>query len=463
MGTKITKIKSYFNKYGLPKLCGKAIERAADMGNYNAVRSREAATKTELEEQRRYAFGRRPLISILMPVYNTEPKMLKQTLESVLKQSYDNWQLCIADGGTDKAGCIIREVCGGDERVTYVCLEENLGISGNTNQALAVAKGDYVSFLDHDDVLEPDALFETVRKIEECGADMVYTDEDKVSPGLDKYFRPYRKPDFNKTLLLSNNYICHFCTIERRIVEQAGGFRSRYDGAQDYDLFLRCIDKCRNIEHVAKVLYHWRTGGNSTSDNPFNKEYAFDAGKRALEDYMETTRPGINVTVRELDDPGYYRIELNDMLPNSCAAAFPEYDGKDDDILELDADYVLLLRTDMELPADFVKAAVSRAYLTGADIIVPKITSGGFYLYNGIAKAGKSCTRSLKGKPSWFKGPFNMAAVDMEVNAVPKVGIMVKKSALSAVLSSQGKHIFNLKGITKGLKMVYAPEITIKI
>ena len=169
------------------------------------------------------------------------------------------------------------------------------------------------------------------------------------------------------------------------------------------------------------------------------------------------------MTVRELDDPGYYRIELNDMLPNSCAAAFPEYDGKDDDILELDADYVLLLRTDMELPADFVKAAVSRAYLTGADIIVPKITSGGFYLYNGIAKAGKSCTRSLKGKPSWFKGPFNMAAVDMEVNAVPKVGIMVKKSALSAVLSSQGKHISNLKGITKGLKMVYAPEITIKI
>ncbi len=457
------KIKSYFNKYGAVKLCGKAIEKVANRENYNVLRLLEIAADDELSAQREYNFAVKPLISILMPVYNTGHKALGQALKSVYNQSYDNWQLCIADGGSRKVNDVVRKIFGDDERVTYVCLEENLGISENTNQALAVAKGDYVAFLDHDDVLEPDALFETVRKIVENNADMVYTDEDKVDAGLENYFRPYRKPDFNKTLLLSNNYICHFCTIKKQIVEKAGGFRSEYDGAQDYDLFLRCIDYCNNIEHVARVLYHWRVGDNSTSDNPFNKEYAFDAGRRALEDYMRNTLPDTEVSVKELDDPGYYRIVLHKELEYSCITSFPEYDGSDDGIAELCGDYVLLLKTNMKLSDNFVRDAVTRAHLTDADIVVPKITANGFYLYNGIAKAGKKHTQSLKGKPSWFKGLFNLAAVDMEVNAVPKYGILVKKPALSAVLAVRGAHISNLKGPAKGLKMVYAPEITIKM
>ena len=445
------------------KLCGKAIEKVANRDNYNEQRLLETVTDEEIEAQRKYHFAQKPLISILMPVYNTEHKALRQTLTSVLNQSYDNWQLCIADGGTNKVAGVIDRFFGDDERITYVCLDENLGISGNTNQALAVAKGDYVALLDHDDVLEPAALFEVVKKIVENNADMVYTDEDKVDAGLDRYFRPYRKPDFNRTLLLSNNYVCHFCTIDRQIVLKAGGFRSEYDGAQDYDLFLRCIDYCNKIEHVDKVLYHWRVGDDSTSDNPFNKEYAFDAGRRALADYMEKSRPGVKVDVKELDDPGYYRIELVDEPECQCVTSFPEYDGDDEEIEDPDADYVLLLKTNMSLSENFVKQAAARAYLTDADIIVPKITAGGFYLYNGIAKAGKSHTPSIKGRPSWFKGLFNLAAVDMEVNAVPKYGIFVKKSALHQVLSSRDTHISNLRGITKGLKMVYAPEITIKM
>lgn len=192
-----------------------------------------------------------------MPVYNVEHEAFKTTLESVLAQTYGNWELCVADGGENKVDAVIDEVMGDDARIRYVSLEANLGISGNSNQALDVASGEYVAFLDHDDILEPDALYEAANRIVNYGADMVYTDEDKVSPDLKRYFKPYRKPDYNKTLLLSNNYICHFCVINRKIVTEAGGFRSEYDGAQDYDLFLRCVDKCKVIEHVDKILYHW--------------------------------------------------------------------------------------------------------------------------------------------------------------------------------------------------------------
>ena len=448
----IGKIKAYTERYGVVKLGGKVIEKGV-----NYVRNRYEDTRYEnicIE----YPLLRRPLMSIIMPVYNTEHNALRAALKSVLKQTYDNWELCIADGGEHKVGNVIDEIMKDDSRVKYVCLDENLGISGNSNQALEIATGEYVAFFDHDDLLEPNALYEIVNRIVNYGADMVYTDEDKVSKDLKHYFRPYHKPDYNKTLLLSNNYICHFCAIKKDIVDAAGGFRSEYDGAQDYDLFLRCVDACGKIEHVDKVLYHWKSGNDSTADNPFNKQYAFDAGKRALEAYV-----GEKAIVSQLDDPGYYRVTLKEVPDEVCITSYPSYNGNDDDIKRTEADYVLLLRTDMILSEDFVELAIGRAILGNADIVIPKISANGRYLYNGIARTGHGYTRSLKGCPVWFKGDFNMAAVDMEVSVAPKYGIMVKKSALDKVLDSRGKHLYDYKGHTKGLKMVYAPEITIKM
>lgn len=448
----IDKIKAYTKHYGALKLCGKVIEKGA-----GCIRNMRSGNEPE-DVHADYTLSDNPLISIIMPVYNTKHEALAAVLKSVQDQTYGNWELCISDGGENKVNDVIDDVMGDDARVKYICLEENLGISGNSNRALDIAQGRYVAFLDHDDLLEPDALYEVVNRIVNYGADMVYTDEDKVSQDLTRYFRPYRKPDYNKTLLLSNNYICHFCVIDRAIVTEAGGFRSEFDGAQDYDLFLRCVDKCRVIEHVDRVLYHWKSGDDSTSDNPFNKQYAYDAGKRALEDYM-----GGRAKVTELDDPGYYRVELIDVPEVKCITSYPSYDGKDDDIRAAEADYVILLRTDMRIPDDYVNLAVSRAIITGADIIVPKITADGRYLYNGIARTGHGYTRSLKGSPAWFKGDFNMAAVDMEAAVVPRYGIMVKKSALDKVLDSEEKNLYAHKGSTKGLKMVYAPEITVKL
>ena len=238
----------------------------------NNIRKNEVATAEILEHQQNTMFKDAPVISIIMPAYNTPPQSLRQTLLSVKKQSYSKWELCISDGGNISVKPVIDEIFGDDERIKYKKLKDNLGISGNSNEALAIATGDFVAFLDHDDILEPDVLYEVASVIMNTGADMVYTDEDKVSENLENYFRLYRKPDYKKELLLSNNYICHFCAISRSRIDITGGFRSEYDGAQDYDLFLRCTEYATGIQHINKVLYHWRVSTESTSDNPFNKE-----------------------------------------------------------------------------------------------------------------------------------------------------------------------------------------------
>lgn len=206
----VDRIKAYTERYGIVKLCGKIVEKGT--GYVRNI----GKTETEKQIHEEYTFARNPLISIIVPVYNVEHEAFKTTLESVLAQTYGNWELCVADGGENKVDAVIDEVMGDDARIRYVSLEANLGISGNSNQALDVASGEYVAFLDHDDILEPDALYEAANRIVNYGADMVYTDEDKVSPDLKRYFKPYRKPDYNKTLLLSNNYICHFCVINRK-------------------------------------------------------------------------------------------------------------------------------------------------------------------------------------------------------------------------------------------------------
>ena len=431
-------LKSYVERYGVAKLCGKAVEKLYNRDDYDEARYSEIVTGTAMNEQRGYAFVQSPLISIILPAYNTRPDYLRQTFNSVKMQTYANWQLCIADGGERKIRSIADEIFGDDARVLYKSLEENKGISANSNEALNMATGDYVTFLDHDDIMEPDALFEVVKRINDTGADMVYTDEDKVTEDLGRYFDCYRKPDFNLPLMLSNNYMCHMTVISRKILDEVGNFSSEFDGAQDYELFLRCIDAATRIEHVARVLYHWRATSSSTADTPFNKMYAYDAGKRALEKYLAG-----RAEVMELDDPGFFNI----IPPETEGTAYMEFvvnDGAEYDETIIDKAYAYMEFFD-------------------ADIIVPKITDKGRYLYNGIAACGKNHTESLKGRPSWFKGKFNLAAVNLEVGSVPRTGIFVRKSAMDKVAQVKEGHITNRKGPCKGLKMVYVPSLIVRM
>lgn len=263
-----------------------------------------------LETQRKHKFDYKPLISIAVPAYQTPVEFLKQMIESLISQTYSEWELCIANASPDNEEMqkVLADYSARDSRVRFCNLKENLGIAENTNQAFAMAKGEFMGLLDHDDLLAPNALYEIVKALQDHPeADALYTDEDKVTTELDEHFQPHLKPDFNLDLLRSNNYICHFFVVRRSIVEKAGGFRKEFDGAQDYDFIFRCTENAREVLHVPEILYHWRTHKASTADNPASKMYAFEAGKRAIEANLERT--GTKGIVSHTRDLGFYRVK----------------------------------------------------------------------------------------------------------------------------------------------------------
>ncbi|MBE0425223.1 MAG: glycosyltransferase [Nitrospirae bacterium] len=233
-------------------------------------------------------FPDRPKISIIVPVYNTDRNMLISMLNSVLSQTYDNWELCIADGNSDIPHVkeVLSEYSDRDNRIKVTFLDKNYNIAGNSGRALETATGEFVAFLDHDDELSPFALYEVVRVLNNSGEiDIIYSDEDKINPS-GKRCHPFFKPDWSPDLLTSVNYVCHLLAIRKTLLEKIGGIRDGYDGAQDYDLVLRCVSGTSKIFHIPKVLYHWRMHSESTAQNIYIKDYAHESGKKALEEYL---------------------------------------------------------------------------------------------------------------------------------------------------------------------------------
>lgn len=266
--------------------------------------------ESELEKQRKHRFTYEPLISVAVPAFRTPETFLIQMVESLLAQTYSNWELCIANGSPEDTVMkgVLEQYMKKDFRIRVSELTENKGIAGNTNAALEMAEGEFVGLLDHDDLLAPNALYEVVRALEaDRELDAVYTDEDKVTTELDEHFQPHLKPDFNLDLLRSNNYICHFFVVRRSVVKKAGGFRQEFDGAQDHDFIFRCVETARKVGHIPEILYHWRTHKASTADNPASKMYAFDAGKRAIEAHLERT--GTEGVVTHTPDLGFFRVK----------------------------------------------------------------------------------------------------------------------------------------------------------
>ncbi|MGI6007341.1 MAG: glycosyltransferase family 2 protein [Ruminococcus sp.] len=276
-------------------------------GDYNIWQKEHRTSNRELKKQRNHRFAIQPLISIIIPLYNTPREYLQVMVDSLLEQTYGNFQVCLADGSSDSSvGEFLKKQYGSESRIRYKKLKTNLGISGNTNEALAMAEGDYIMLADHDDIVAPDALYELVRLLNENpGLDIIYTDEDKVSMDGKKYYDPNFKSDFNIDLLRSVNYICHIFLVRREIVKKAGGFRSEYDGAQDYDFILRCVEQTDQIGHIPKALYHWRAHPDSTAGNPQSKQYAVNAGRRALAEHYR--RMGIEAQVENTEIFGIYR------------------------------------------------------------------------------------------------------------------------------------------------------------
>lgn len=263
-------------------------EKEGSKDEYDVWRKDHALTKREIRRQRKVAFDYAPCISIAIPLYNTPLQYLKELLDSIENQTYGNWELCLADGSiNDEVGCYIAENYD-DKRIKYKKLQRNEGIAGNTNEAVKMASGEFVMLADHDDVLAVNALYEMVAVLnEDAGIDIIYTDEDLVDTTGTEYSSPRFKPDFNMDFLRSINYICHIFMVRKTIIDKVGVFRSGYDGAQDYDLILRCCEVTKHICHVPMVLYHWRAHEDSTAGNPESKMYAVEAGKKALEEHYK--------------------------------------------------------------------------------------------------------------------------------------------------------------------------------
>lgn len=282
-----------------------------------------------LEEQRSDKQVSQYKISLLVPAFETKKEHLTALLESCLAQTYEKWELILADASkTDVVRQTVEQYK--DERIRYMKLAENGGISENTNQAIAYATGDYCGLLDHDDLLTKDALYEVVKAIETAKKEekeplMIYSDEDKCDEAGLTFYDPHIKLDFNFDLLLTNNYICHFLVVRTDMLQDMQ-IRKQYDGAQDFDLVLRMVGKLylkekesnrrcmeQHILHVPRVLYHWRCHQGSTADNPQSKMYAYEAGRKALADF--TKRVGWKADIRHNKHLGFYRIAYkNDVL-----------------------------------------------------------------------------------------------------------------------------------------------------
>ena len=311
MKEKIKKIDSYIKAYGIRKTVGLLYEKAThkDQKDYERWLERHKITEAIREVQKETVFNKQPCFSIVVPLYKTQEKYLKELVESIKGQTYSNWELCLSDGsgGDSPLKEVLKELEYSDSRIKVISSKESLQIAENTNAAIDIATGDYIVFADHDDILSADALYECTKCINEnLEVDMIYSDEDKVSMDGQTYYEPHFKPDLNVDLLCSVNYFCHLVVVKRQLLEQAGNLNGEYNGAQDYDFVLRCVEKTDAVYHIPKILYHWRAHMDSTAENPESKRYAFEAGRRAIQKHYE--RIGLkDAYVEETAYPGTYR------------------------------------------------------------------------------------------------------------------------------------------------------------
>ena len=468
---------SYLKRNGLAKTFDKAYERLsrdADEAGYIPVHADEET----LARQRSHRFDNPYRFSILVPVYETQPELFRKMLESVGEQTYGNWELVIADASNDDSRRnIVREfteeynlLCKDEygsifDKVKYIRVEENMGISANTNEALNKAGGDYIGLLDHDDVLENTALFDIMSAIDENEqkgrADesirkvmAVYSDEDKVSEDGTKYFDLHKKPGFDPILLCTNNYICHFFAVDTNLAKSVGGFRPEYDGAQDHDFIIRCTEELKKeqILHIPKVLYHWRSTENSTSENPDAKLYAYEAGKRAVSDHLK--REGVGAKVTDTAHLGFFKIKY-DRLHEKVVSIRTEDLGESVKTLSDagDAGFVMILSDTLSpLDNDYIADMMSVMNIkhigavTGK-IIGPdgKIESAGYDIDKDNIK-----TPSFSGLNSRFLGYMHRADIDRQTDGFTPDCVLIRTDAVKElcpeIVLKEGYDIYYLPG-----------------
>lgn len=332
----ITRARNYIAMYGMKrfivkavgKLTGKSIKDPTNI-YFNKINPNEA----RLKEQRDYKFASNYKFSILIPVYRPDVKFFTLMLDSIVAQTYDNWQICLADGSGE--GYTVENVVRpyiekyGEDKVKYIKLENNLGIAENTNAAMRMADGDFIVFGDHDDELHPTALFECMRELERYPqADFIYSDEDKIIEATGHHTEAHFKSDLNMELLRTNNYICHLSVVKKSLADKVGVLYTQFNGSQDHDYVLRCVEKAECVRHIPRILYHWRINDNSTAKSASTKTYANTAGVNAVSAHLK--RMGIDGEVKNGVAPGFYDIRYKLTEKPLVSVIIPNKDHLDD-------------------------------------------------------------------------------------------------------------------------------------
>lgn len=494
--TNLKKLISLSKRYAPVDLYYKVREKlSAPFQEYSRTYQSYFPSVQEQDAQRRQHFSYAPLISVVVPTYETEELFLRQMIDSVIAQTYENWELCIADGSqSSRVELVIKSFYPGESRIKYKKLEKNAGISENTNQGIAMAAGDYIGLLDHDDLLAPSALYEMAARINDTGADMLYSDEDKIFTDVNCHTNPHFKLDFNRELLLGNNYICHFLVLKQELLKQGGGLDGAYNGAQDFDLVLRLSELAERIEHIPKILYHWRMHTGSTAGNTDSKPYAFEAGKRAVE--ASLSRNSLKGTVIMEQEQGFYRtayeVPKGTTLGICCwEKAEPEKESEKQskkaangtdgygirpcpisekwkdfiyqelsgcrvnilwDCISSDsqfqqADYVLFLCASVKkIRPGSIARLVGSCARPGVGIVGSKVISGSRVLQCGYWHKGGSWEPRFEGLPRHFKGYYRRAYLPVEVDglslhlAVTKVAGLKEIGTNGCFLSQDGSH-----------------------
>ena len=303
------KIKVYYQQFGLKQTVRRALEKLGgkEVRTYEAFRRRYFPDKKELNRQRKEQFVYEPLFSIVVPLYKTPLPYLEDLIWSIQAQTYEKWKLYLSDGSGKESSLkeVLRNYARKEKRIHIIENDCRLNISDNTNRALEQADGDYVVFVDHDDTLAPDALYECVKVLNrEPDAEVIYTDSDKLSENGKRYSEPCFKPDFNLDLLRCQNYICHLTVIQKRFLDKVGYLNPNYSGVQDYDHILRCVERTNSIVHIPKILYHWRMCPGSVAVDTDNKPYTYELFQKILREHYE--RMGIQAEVKAVF-PGVVR------------------------------------------------------------------------------------------------------------------------------------------------------------
>ena len=328
------RVRDVYRQYGSP--VGVARKVRLKMRQKNAQKQHGLASFPNAEERKRQeetVFPKDITFSILVPLYNTPEKFLREMIDSVQAQTYRKWELCLADGSDDahpEVGRICQEYMQNDSRIKYKKIEKNLGISGNTNVCFGMATGEYIGLFDHDDLLHPSVLYEYMRAICEQDADYIYCDEVTFEGNsIDNMLTIHFKPDFSIDNLRANNYICHFSVFSEKLLEETGLFRSEFDGSQDHDMILRLTSRAKKIVHVPKILYYWRSHPQSVAADINAKTYAIDAAKRAVLAHLKSC--GLEGTVESTRAfPTIFRIKYKLKAKPMISIIIPNKDHRDD-------------------------------------------------------------------------------------------------------------------------------------